>query len=246
MRYAKSAILSVFMLAIALQSIGDTPVLQSTNGYRDCGTSRIISTTNQTAVMEYWYVYGQDGEAYGWINWGDGTTGNGGCLHRPGDNICCFAFYSHVYDCPGTYTITAYGWVDFLPNPVVCGGGTVAIQPLGGFLLVATSDGNNEVVVETADVINRSKISESTVDWGDETPVEPFTWVACSDSTLCLPPHTYTNLGDFDIVVVNRYGGACPFERSDSLRISVDAVNPVEHRTWGAIKAIYRQTPAEF
>jgi hypothetical protein len=240
MRYARSAILAVFILAIALQSFGDTPVPQSTNAYRDCSTSRIISTSNQTAVLEYRYVYGQEGEAYGWIDWGDGTSGNGGCLRRIGDNICCFAYYSHVYDCPGTYTITAYGWVDFLPDPVACGGGTVAIQPLGGFALIATSGGNNEIVVATEEVINRSKIVESTVDWGDGTQVELFNWTVCSDTTHCLPPHAYSSLGDFEITVVNRYGGSCPFERSDTLQVSIDTLTPVEYRSWGAIKALYR------
>jgi hypothetical protein len=144
-----------------------------------------------------------------------------------------------VYDCPGTYTISIYAYFDFM-EPQLIARGTVAIQPLPGFELVVTSGGNNEVHLETADVINRSKIMESTVDWGDGTPAEPFAWVSCSNSTLCLPPHTYTDLGDFDILVVNRYGGACPFERSDSLQVTIDTLTPVESRSWGAIKAFYR------
>ena len=198
----------------------------------------ITSTSNQTAVVKFVGYPTHDGEAYGDIDWGDGYTGGGGCVGLSPGQMCCTAYYSHVYDCPGTYTIEVYAY-PFL-EPVIIGGGTVAIQPLGDFELVVTSDGSNEVHLETADVINHSKIIESTVDWGDGAPAEPFSWITCSDSTLCLPSHTYSHLGGFDIVVVNRYGGTCPFERSDSLQVSIDSLTPVEQRSWGAIKTLYR------
>jgi hypothetical protein len=234
--YAKSTFLAALVLSITLQSSADAPALQSDNESLRCYSASITSTSNQTAVVQFSAYPMHDGEAYVGIDWGDGSDEGGGGCWGPG---CCTGSDYHVYDCPGTYTIIVYAYFDMM-EPLLIGSGTVAIQPLPGFALVLTSGGNNEVQLETADVINQSNIVESTVDWGDGTDVEPFVWIACSDSTLCLPPHKYPHLGDFDIVVVNRYDGECPFERSDSLRVSVDTLTPVDHRTWGAIKALYR------
>lgn len=233
---AKSTFLVAVILSITLQSTGEAPAPPSQDEYLRCYSSSITALPNQAAVVHFSAVPIHDGEAYVGIDWGDGCEGGGGCYWPP---TCCSGSDSHVYDCPGTYTISVYAYFDVMP-PGLIGRGTVAIPPLPGFGLVVTSGGSNEVHLETADAINQSKIIESTVDWGDGTPIQQFTWTSCSDSTRCLPLHTYSHLGEFDIVVVNRYGGACPFERSDGVRVSIDTLTPVESQSWGAIKALYR------
>lgn len=238
MSYAKALLLVVIILSNTNQSAGEAPVQKSQGEIQNCPSATVVSTSNLTAVVKYRDIPTHDGEAYGSIDWGDGFVGGGGCYGHPIGEMCCIAFYSHVYDCPGRYTIVVCAYPFYDCN--IIGAGTVTIQPLGGFELFVTSEGHNEVHVETADVINPSKIVESTVDWGDGSPVEPFAWTAYTDSTLCLPPHTYANLGDFDISVINRYGGDCPFERSDSLRVRIETLTPVDHRSWGAIKVLYR------
>lgn len=238
MKYAKSAILAAVTL-LALPIAGEAPVVQSKGEFQVCGSAMVVSTSNLTAVVKVVDRPDYEREAYGDIDWGDGSVSGAGCCCPPMHEMCCTAYHSHVYDCPGTYTITTYSY-PFLLYTVVIGRETVAIQPLPGFELVAISGGNNEVRVETADVINRQKIVDSTVDWGDGTSEELFEWIVCSDTTHCLPPHTYASLGEFEIVVVNRFGGNCPFERSDTLLVSIDTITPVERKSWGAIKALYR------
>jgi hypothetical protein len=82
-------------------------------------------------------------------------------------------------------------------------------------------------------------ITDTTVDWGDGSPVEPFTWRS-DYRGLETPYHDYAQDGEYTVRVTNTF--LCAYADLDlSVTLSIPGITtPVQTKTWGGIKALYR------
>ncbi len=146
----------------------------------------------------------------------------------------------HTYECPGLYRLKAtvgnccdsgemkYKYIS-VEKP------QVTLVPL--YLSYRGSPAAVKIAT-LSDFVSKS-ISQSTINWGDGTPIETFVWEIGS-GYFATPPHLYTSDGTFVVSVKNEYvGERCSFNHISV--VEVHAGKPLASRasTWGSIKSLF-------
>ena len=152
--------------------------------------------------------------------------------------------FNHVLVCPGTYTVRAHAYdaPHDCTDPRFCREWTVTVDPpsyqvIPGFAL----DGWSCRFVSVGNV-GVAHITASTIDWGDGSAIQAFSWQATA-GTHESPSHRYNTTGTFDVRITNLYtGSGCEWEEVRLTTVHIPGTTTAtEETTWGRVKSIYRR-----
>lgn len=181
-----------------------------------------------------------------YIDWGNGAPFGrcDFCYECDGDNIIAGIFVDeeHGYQCPGTYDVRVYtnpdlcAQCDTLRTTVTV---TVPDPPTASLIPVYANDGRTCKLAVVGD-IPVDYIAAVSVDWGDGSPLEPFTWRP-DHYGLETPYHDYAQDGQYAARVFNSF--VCAYvDLVLETPVTVPGyTTPVHTATWGAVKAMYRR-----
>lgn len=144
-----------------------------------------------------------------------------------------------TYACPGVYSILAYA------DPAQCAN----CQPLSWQVTVTAPQLNLTTECDPREttcrlsavnsIVDTEHIVRSTVDWGDGSLPEEFTWID-RDGWYQAPSHDFGRDGNFIVRVVNEIAGTgCSWRQTAMVIANPGYTTPTTHTTWGKIKALY-------
>jgi hypothetical protein len=175
------------------------------------------------------------------VRWGDGESSiSCDYCYNDGRYFDCVARLDkqHVYRCPGTYQAIAYS--EEVPGDSLRF--TVMVsdpeQPVVQLDPVYANDGRTCKLALVGELPLEYETG-ATIDWGDGSPVTPFTW-RDDQYGRETPYHDYAQDGDYVARVVCTFECAYgPLTIETAVRIP-GYTTPVQTKTWGGIKALYR------
>lgn len=139
--------------------------------------------------------------------------------------------------CPGTYVIKAYATEGCTNCPDYSWHVEVAAPVLNLFSICDPS--GTGCLVFASGTLDTDHIVRSSVDWGDGTPVEEFTWDQTGGGYR-VPPHNFPESGHFTVKVSNEIEGiGCAWTQQAQIIVNPGYTTPVQASTWGRVKALY-------
>lgn len=227
-----------FLLSISILALASQSVLACGG---NCTTTWSVSPKTGVAPL----VVGVEGTLGNWVaalqidmggeasamrtfTWQDAA---GSCLSLHFDA-------QHEFFCPGTYQIKLID-PDY-PNLPATTSVTVSTPPRY-HLFVFPGDTDHDVYVATHVSTSERPFSYSTVDWGDGTLPQTFTYFP-RGLYAGTPNHTYATNGEYTATIKHQYlGPYCSWEQIETIAVKIPNVSVATNpSTWGFVKSMYR------
>lgn len=145
---------------------------------------------------------------------------------------------TYTFACPGTYTVHASVDPENCADCPAFSWQVEVAEPVLNLVAVSTplETTCHLIAASSVDILHTVR---STVDWGDGSDVEEFSWIDHGDWAEG-PAHDFGRNGYFTVRVANEIAGTgCNWTQTAAVIANPGYTTPVSLTTWGKVKALY-------